>query len=371
MTRGEQDLRAFYDPTDRFAHKTRQEFVDQTAASRYSFRNKYLGKISAHEVVLVESLHAQLYGAETADLPIEKDRRQAIIAVTHRYAGHVATSIVDVVDRITSDRALRRRRTPGITWAELPSPLALAGKVVAITAHEGVPRRSGREYFMHPQEVASIIDIAWGKRNYVDQQELLDVFEFVAYYHDAYEDTIDARAKYLKEKPAIFTPLVARTLLEKYDVKNADKIARVLLYMTRIKDVEGKRLPYADYIERGLSLSPDLFAVRDGVQASTSMLELFCTGKAADNQHNQNIEPDKIVPGDTKTQQKFEKRAQYRDSASRISLMTDILPHPLLVPSIYEVTSDEVRAATSRQYPFDTQHIAEQVHQEVRTRFAA
>lgn len=326
-TLSEPDLRAFYDPTGCHADETSDGFIDHVAATRRQVTVEQLGELNGYEVILAEGLHALLDGGSGSALPVSEDRQAAITDMVTEYADTVAHAVIEVADSLAEDTAQLQEMLRSGTVPPVPDRVVLAGRVLAAVAHEGVVRRSGREYFMHPDEVASIITTAW-QRQIKDDNERLDVARFLAYGHDGFEDTIDPYGAYLSEKPVIVSPLVAQRVLELLGVPDARAIGRILLLIAHTKDVQGKKMDYFEYLDRG---------VREGGS-------LFVLTKAPDIHHNLNIEPELIERGDRKARHRYEKREVYRAAADvmRIAAEGTDASTAWVVHSVFAVTSVDI-----------------------------
>jgi hypothetical protein len=331
----ERDLRAFYDPAGRRTHDPVHGLLDRVAATRVPFVLPPAGRLTGAEVILAEALHACLRthpqtgpdqagregagregaGREGAGrdaragrdagvvLAIPAGRQRAITAAVHGYADDVATAVLDVADDLADDLHRLRRRLTGLRGQGGLQRIVLAGRVLAAVAHDGAVRRSGRDYYCHPDEVASILGAAWRRQAAAPEQDpRLPVGEFLAYCHDGFEDSLDPRGSYLSEVPVILSPLVARTVLERLEVPDAAEIARVLLLLTRTRATDGSRMDYLDYLERGIAEGGAYFVLT----------------KAGDVHHNLSIEPERIDPADRSAPARYEKRELYRRAASRL-----------------------------------------------------
>lgn len=354
-TLSERDLREFYDPAGLRTAVPLGEFIDDVAATRRPFTLASVGELSGHEVILAEGLHALLDGGEGVALPITADRQIAIADALARYAENVALSVIDVADGLASETAHLQGMLRTGTLRPIPDRVVLAGRVLAAVAHEGGMRRSGRDFFMHPDEVATIVTTAWQRQMTADEDDRLDVVRFLAYGHDGFEDTIDPYGAYLSEKSVLISPLVARRVLEILGIPDARAIARVLLLMTRTKDVDGNKMEYFDYLHRG---------VREGGI-------LFTLTKAPDIHHNLNIEPDMIERGDRKARAKYEKRETYRAAVDEMRLAGEQFDAATawIVHSIFAVSPVDIMS-TMKSDTVSLQEIAAAVRQKMAERTA-
>lgn len=328
-TLSEKELRAFYDPAGRFTDEPVRTFLDRVASTRQPMEASPLGPLTEFEIILAEGLHAGIDKSIGVGLPVPAARQHAIADWVNTHAERVAVSVIEVADRLADDTA-KVLRMLHLGSLRPPGRVVHAGRVLAAVAHEGCLRRSGRDYFMHPDEVASIITTAW-QRQMGAEDERLDLARFLAYAHDGFEDTIDPFGAYLSN-PVIVSPLVARTILELVGVPDAGGIARILLLMTRTKDADGNRMDYLDYIERG---------VRQGGL-------LFLLTKAPDLHHNLNIEPDMIDPTDHKARAKYEKRETYRAAADEMRIASEDYdsPEAWVVHSVFTVAPSDLKPST-------------------------
>lgn len=356
----EADLRAFYDPTGRHNGATTEEFIDWVAASRRAEAVAGVGRVTAHEAVLAEATHAFMPNTSArmgVPLPIPERRQEEIADKVRQHAGRIALAVLDTTEDIAAEWEARSKVMPKHGLQRLPSQLLLSGKILAAVAHQHMTRRSGRAYYMHPDEVSSIISVAWRKQKY-PEDPLLDVVRFLAYAHDAFEDTIDPYGRYLA-KPLIVSPLVAQQLLRAQGRGEANDAARTLLYMTRTRDIEGNRMEYLDYIRRGA-----------GQESETLRLakKLFMLTKSPDIQHNRSIEPDKIEVGDEKTWEKYRKRQQYEDAAMILQRAADPEDFAYVVHTVFSVTRFEVQHEAAQKYPLNLGHIVGLMHQHLHER---
>ncbi len=348
----EPDLRAFYDPAGRHRHEPLPVLLDQVAATRVPFTLAPLGPLAGHEVILAEALHACLgpqacragtrpgdAGADgegridaSAVLPVAPRRQQAIAAAVDRYATAVAAAVLEVADDLAVDLLRLQDRVRGLLGEHrhaIPGRLVLAGRVLAAVAHEGVVRRSGRDYYCHPDEVASILSAAWRRQARSETDPRLLVGRFLAYCHDGFEDTLDPVGSYLSELPVIVSPRVVLAVLRSLAVPDAMEIARVLLLMTRTEATDGSRMDYLDYLDRGIAEGNAYFVLT----------------KAGDVHHNLTIEPEDIDPADRRAPARYAKRELYRRAANRLREAGDDHDHDIAwtVHTTFAVRASEFR----------------------------
>lgn len=352
------DVRQFYDPTDQHAELPADQFVDWAASTRKARTVAGVGAVTAHEALLAEVTHALPLAQEQDEvllLPVAEARQRDVRSKVYEHAGRIAVSLLDTTDEIFGDWDKRIKAVPEAQWQPLPSRLLVSGKVLAAVAHEKQFRRSGRDYFMHPDEVSSIIGIAWRKQGFPEGPDL-DLIRFLAYAHDGFEDTIDPHGKYL-ERPLFVSPLVAHELLctQGVDKAEAEAAALTLLNMTRVRDVDDNRMEYLDYIKRGANERRNIMSRRQ-----------FQLTKPPDVQHNLNIEPDKIQPGDTKTVEKYLKRAMYKNAAYLLRRASEDEAYAYVVDSVFETTKAEVLRAQEQKYPLNLARIIASVRQNLR-----
>jgi len=358
-TLSEAGLRYFYDPTERFNHLSIGEVVDWAASTRAEVNAPIVGALAAHEVVLAEATHAMLDQAEGVPLPIPAERQRSIAHATEQHAGRVALAVSEVANIFVEAREQRKRELPkSFTVAKLPPKSVLMGKVMASVAHDGRIRRSGGMYYRHPDQVSSILTIAWDRHVPAtpENNRKLDIVRLVAYGDDGYEDTIDERdvkekGQYLNER-AIITPLVAKLALRHLHTEDgkpefteveARDIAMNLLYTSRLRDGGGNRQRYLEYIKRGVARGGAVFAL----------------DKAASIYRNLTIDPDEIDPHDTKSQEKIEKRQMYVEAKQYLEDNADDLdydgtPLMFLLPAIFRVTRGEIARYEGQKFQFDT-----------------
>jgi hypothetical protein len=344
----ERDLRAFYDPAGRRACQSADILLDAVAATRVPFGLPPVGRLSGYEVILAEATHAGL-GTRPADpaavvpaphhavsahrggvvLPIPPGRQHAIAAAVDDYADTVASAVLEVADELGHDLRRLRERIAGPDRPGGPERLVLAGRVLAAVAHDGVLRRSGRDYYCHLDEVASILAAAWRRQGYPEHDPRLQIGRFLAYCHDGFEDSLDPLSSYLSELPVIVSPRVARAVLEHLAVPEAAELARVLLLLSRTKAVDGSRMDYLDYLERGIAEGGAYFVLT----------------KAADVHHNLSIEPEDIDPADQRAPTRYEKRERYRSAAIRLRGAADGHDHGIawIIHTTFTVRPAELR----------------------------
>ncbi len=356
----EPNLREFYDPAGLHRNESTEVFLDRVATTRRLVTLRGLGELSGHEAILAEATHALLGFEQHQDsglrLPIAPERQQAIVNHLHTYAGMVALSVREVADGIIEQYEHEKRNNPDLYWQKLPSRFVLTGKVLAAIAHAGVVRRSGRDYFTHPDEVSSIISTAWAKSSLYQNTHTRDILRFIAYTHDAPEDNIDAHGAYLGET-LIVSPLIVQKTLEQQRVPEAASIARTLYMMMRTRDTKNNRMGYLDYINRG-------------AQQTDPVGMYFVLGKSADISHNRTVEPDQITVYGEKAREKYNKRRTYEDAAVFLLKIAERYNAPLgLLPHmIFAVSTKEIRDAADEKYPIDISNIAESVREKVQQR---
>lgn len=351
------ELRAFYDPAGLHSNETSEDFFNRVAETRAPAVIAGLGRLAGHEIILAEGIHSLLADERGIELPITLERQQAIDKAIGTHAGAVAMSVIEVADELIEDREQKIVKFPSIRWPTLPGRLATSGKVLAAVAHDGVFRRSGKNYYSHPDEVSSIISTAWYKWHpHSDPEEdaELAILRFLAYTHDAPEDSVDKYGKYVGDT-VVITPLVGKKILELLDVEYADEAAKALYYLMRTRDVEDNRMEYLDYTERGLS------------QPGKTGL-FFNLTKVADNHNNSNIDPEKIEIGDAKAHYKLRKKATYEDAAVQLLKAIDErhdATYAMIAHSVFQISVTEIRAAAEDKFFFDVSAKAKKVRMRV------
>jgi hypothetical protein len=354
----ERDLRAFYDPAGRRARRPVRDLLDHVAATRVPFVLPPIGRLSGAEVVLAEALHAGLgtgSGIRRDDagvvLPILPGRDRSIAAAVDRYADAVAAAVLDVADDLACDLHRLRQRIAGLHGPAGSERLVLAGRVLAAVAHDGAVRRSGRDYYSHPDEVASILSAAWRRQARPEHDPHLQVGRFLAYCHDGFEDALDPHGSYLSELPVIVSPRVARAVLERLGVPDAAEVARVLLLLTRTRATDGSRMDYLDYVDRGIAEGAAYFVLI----------------KAGDVHHNLSIEPEEIDPADRRAPARYEKRELYRSAANRLRGAADSHDHRVAwtIHTTFAVRAAELRPSL-RSDTASVRRLAAAVREKVR-----
>lgn len=322
----------FYDPAGHHRGRPPTVLLDDVADTRVPAVLAPAGRLVGHEVILAEALHACLdirYAdtgsldtgslgtgslgkaggprsagrpsqRDTVVLPIPAGRQRVIAEAVDRHARTVAAAVIGVADSLDHDLDQLRRRLPGLYQPSRSERLVLAGRVLAAVAHEGMVRRSGRDFYCHPDEVASILTAAWRRQGRAEDDPRLQISRFLSYCHDAFEDILDPVGAYLSELPVIVSPRVALAVLQQLAVPDAADVARVLLLMTRTKATDGSRMPYLDYLQRGIAEGGAYFALT----------------KAGDIHHNLTIEPEDIDPADPRAAARYDKRELYRTAAN-------------------------------------------------------
>jgi hypothetical protein len=296
----EAGLRQFYDPAGRRRHQPAGALLADVAGSRTPFALPPVGRLTGPEVVLAEALHAGLerrVDARCLDpaagglvLPVPPGRQRAIAAAVDRYADTVAAAVVQVADDVRGDPPIGEQR------------LVRAGSVLAAVAHDGAVRRTGRPFWWHPHEVATILALAWRRRAAGGSDVDPGTSQFLAYCHDAYEDALDPVAGYLSARAVVVSPRVVAAVLTRLAVPDPVGVARVLLLLTRTRATDGSRLPYLDYLDRGIGAGEPHFTLV----------------KAADIHHNLTIEPDRVDPADPRAPARYGKQEAYRTGAARL-----------------------------------------------------
>lgn len=360
----EPDLRAFYDPAGRHQRDPLTALLDRIAATRVPFTLAPLGRLTGHEVLLAEALHACLgpqphhAGSRPGDdpggsgldagvvLPVPPRRQHAIAAAVDRYAAAVAAAVLAVADELAGDLHRLRGRIAGPAGRRtrsIPGRLVLAGRVLAAVAHEGVVRRSGRDYYSHPDEVASILSAAWRRQAQPESDPRILVGRFLAYCHDGFEDSLDPVGSYLSDLPVIVSPRVVLAVLQELAVPDAAEIARVLLLMTRTRATDGSRMDYLDYLDRGIAEGNAYFLLT----------------KAGDVHHNLTIEPENIDPRDRRAPARYAKRELYRRAATRLRDAADDHNHDIAwtIHTTFAVQPTEI-SSSQRTDPASVERLA-------------
>lgn len=306
----EGDLRTFYDPAGRAGGRAVRDLLEDVAGTRAPSVLPGAGRLTGHEVTLAEALHACLAtdGPDGVPLPVTPARQRAIAGAVDRQAETVAAAVTEVAGEL--ERRWRRLRLRARGVVASSEHLVFAGRVLAAVAHDGAVRRNGRDYYSHPDEVAAILAAAWPRGGRTPHGVRLDVGRFLAYCHDAFEDTLDPVGGYLG-RPLFVSPRVILAVLDRLAVPDAAALTRVMLLMTRTRATDGSRMTYLEHIERG---------IREGGS-------YFLLTKAGDIHHNLTIEAEHVDPQDRRAEARHRKRALYRLAADRLRDAADLGDH--------------------------------------------
>jgi len=332
----ESRFRRFYDPTDFFAGRPVNELVSEVVVTRRPIDLPTMGYLGGHAVLLAEATHGLLGSGQGIELPLSQSQQADIITAIHRHADRVSDAVIDASkDAIDRYYFLRKTREDGQS-SNPPSELVTTGKILAAVAHDGVTRRSGRAYYRHPDEVATITGIAWQLQMEQERSPELRNMQFLNYVHDAFEDSIDNDTSFLGVPRLIASPLVARMILAKLDIEPAG-ITDAFMLLTRTSSPHGK-LPYNEiYIPTG---------IREGGYP-------FVIPKSADVHHNDVIEPSVYTVYDQKVREKeLAKRAQYQTAKAQLQRAADSFDDfelALVVDRIFQVTRERVRQGAARR----------------------
>jgi hypothetical protein len=279
-----QAIRNLLDPSARYRKLDGQDALRSIAADAPAATIPELGQLSPYENILVLGLHAGIDARKddidhgvALPLPyISIDRQVEITRLTRAKAREQAA----VVGEITRELYAELLQRPGINIKRAPSLLDIAGIGLSAHVHKGVFRKTGREYFKHPDEVARSIDIAWGIPVDIEDRQQRDRVKFVGRLHDGYEQAIGRSSwnilSYLGQSALISSPLVIEETLRNIGDPRARPVSRAIRMLTRTVDHLENRMPYVRYI--GDALIENLF-------------ELVELPKDADIHNNRDIEP--------------------------------------------------------------------------------
>lgn len=282
----------FYDPNKLLGEQ--EKVVDYLLASRpLMSETESLGRIATGSIVLAESLHANLIGELPSpgrlgmDARHYKDLTKRVDLDVDNVVAAIHATIDSIQQQEQRDGAFHKSKNGS-------SEVVFGGQILAALASSGQKRESGRDYFQHPHEVASIIAVAAQNLPGLDPS-LLDSLLFLAYCHDAYEDTFSRDGDTHLAAPVLVSPRVASRFLESVGVEDHYEVAHSLMLLSKPVGPDGK-MSYMDYIVRGL---------HD---------KRFVLAKLADTHHNEVIEP-KIAKGDADEVRKYvAKRDQYHEA---------------------------------------------------------
>jgi hypothetical protein len=219
------------------------------------------------------------------------------------------------------------------------SDVVLAGRILAASASAGISRNSGRDYYSHPHEVAQILRVASGRTRHLKPEEL-DVLLFLAYCHDAFEDTFKNGKGSFLETDIVVSPLLVKKYLESCESPDASRVANTLMLLSKPIGPDGK-MPYLSYIQRGLHDSG------------------FIITKLADMQHNLEIEPKVAYSDGAEVTSVLQKHREYREARSillesantNLSFNSLIMAHAITVITKRDVHS--VREHPNAAIPHD------------------
>lgn len=320
------DIRHFYDPAEKFRDDPLPAFLGRVAATRAvevkMMVDGRMQELRPREVMAAELTHALIDVPEelAAGNDVAERGIQEVVAATHEYADLVATTAVQLAEQIKKNRKSKE------------SVLVLAAQILAATAHETQKRNNGEPYIEHPDQAASMFEIAW--REHIPQNDetdlLLDINRFLIYQHDGYEDGIDSTGEYLaQDKKTRFTvsPLIALKVLEKCGIESPsghsnEHIGRNLLFMTHRQGFENTkeaRMAYDDFTQAG--------AEQGGM--------FYLGAKPSDTAHNTKIQP----PQDPNKLGKYTKSINhYKQEAQKYGA-----PFARVVKHLFELTPEKVR----------------------------
>lgn len=273
---------SFYDPNQQYA--TPQELTAELLEAKQSAHvPSYLDAVDAKGLLYAEATHL---GLHPHDIPLSIDEHQA------KYISAQIGTFVARVLRATeiSSRELEKKQ-------DYLQP-AIAGVALALCAHYESFRGNGRPYITHPQAVAKQIEIVQKRYNFLSKQELQSDL-FVAFTHDAFEDTVPASQNetFLSSPNFCVSPYIAEQLFRQIDESQAHKIARSLYLVSKPTGSDGK-MPYDTYIARGRND------------------RIFRTVKLADIHHNGRLDPKPAYTRSLEFSQKtYQKQRDYRQAS--------------------------------------------------------
>lgn len=324
---GSNTLRALYDPTNEYASLDDATFFATVADYRRTIQYESdsgnlslpgFGDLTPHEGMALEASHALVPVPEALVDSLDTERMKHLNAFD---AQRSAKAISHVGKLATSQelRHIRRQNYLGLRISRVDSAdgrldsMLLSARVLAHLAHYGVSRRNGDPYITHPESVASIVDVGWSLALKSDEsREVIRTHKAASYLHDAFEDTITNDGAYLT-RDIIPSPRIIRDLLSRHDFNESTQVAKAVRLMTHnegaLPGVE--KMPYSDYIHRGVAQGGALFAVP----------------KAADIQHNSRIDIDKAARGlNPVGSELLRRRAKYESSRGELLRAADSFP---------------------------------------------
>lgn len=316
-------FREFYDP---------ERVLDDVAFSEYLKRRipdsatiQGLGILANRgEILTAEGVHANLL----TDLKPEDYPFDVAITAAFQTQDKVQTDVQRTVKALKSTLFEVRQQESGhiaFRSGSGDTDIVLAGKILSSAASQGARRRSGRDYYMHPHEVAQILRVATSRFS-IDENEL-DRLLFIAYCHDAFEDIVPISSGTFLSADTPITPLVVSETLKALGDHEHESMADTIMLLSKPVGPNGK-LAYSKYIQRGLA-DPR-----------------FIVTKLADTQHNVVIEPNIAYENGAQSRRTSKKNAQYRQARETLLLSADSLDnivHTLMAHAITVISKKDLQ----------------------------
>jgi len=345
-------LREFYDPTGEYSGDDDEALFNFVAGLRVPVTIGNLA-LAGNEVIVAEAFHAGIPLPEAVEGRLTVERLEEIHDTLGLHAGWVVDRVIETSNQVYTEL----QNKIGITYPDLCEEFipVIRAKVLATDAHYGIFRRNRNRYMSHPEAVGSIWDIAYQTVYHNDPEAKTgDPTDFKRQFgiiigntHDAYEDTVDPWGEYLS-RPILPTPYVFEKLLDQkdYPFPHAALVGKTLRLMAHTKGIGNKKMPYPNYIARGVMLG--------GVE--------FAQGKDPDLQHNGKIDPD-VHDGSNrqraaKVNAKNRRYDNAREQISHVKLsdnQSEATLQAAMFDAIHEVTSRQVKRHMLVPVPYTTQ----------------
>lgn len=279
-----------------------ESLADKLAAVKREGVIHSLGKLAGRELIVAEGAHAGFF-RQADDIPFEFDREEAglIIAGVQADAMAMAEAAVVTAEEM---QAVRDRNLLFKGFRPVPKRV-MGGMVLGAVAYNGMKRKSGRDYYEHPNEMVTCLRIAWRRWNRPDEflinQNVLEGGSFLFYLHDGWEDSYKKSTQTYLNHEVVISPLVGEYTLNLLGYGHqSQELSHANLLLTHPVGVDDdgrpRKSPYDHYALRGLH--------------ARCCSHWFALGKAVDNQHNRVIEP-KIVVHDDEISGKSRKSLLY------------------------------------------------------------
>lgn len=285
-----------------------------------------LGHLTSRSAILLaESLHGRLLtDLPEGEYPFTLDDHEAE-SVQLRVENDVS-NIVTALYKTVQDVRTKELKHVAFDETKSESDVVLASRILSSAASQAIRRESGRDYYMHPHEVAQIIRVAARRFHGLNKVDL-DRLLFAAYAHDAFEDTIPRKTGTFLTAEILISPLVVSSVLGVLGDDQHRAIANTHMLMSKPIGPNGK-MTYDKYISRGLE---------------DPRFDLI---KLADTQHNDVIEPKIVFDSLAAIRKLTTKVAEYRNARETILITASRMPDinlVLMAHAITAVTKEDIR----------------------------